>query len=66
MRINGPLNAAFAHPDAPREQLLPYPWPGVFAFDCGVDGPDMRQQRLVAVPPAGHAGPVLRAPALVL
>ena len=66
MRLHEPLNAVFAHPDASREQLFAYPWPAVFAFDLGVDGSDMRQQRLVAVAPAGHAGPVLRAPALVL
>ena len=66
MRLHEPLNAVFAHPDPSREQLLANPWPAVFAFDFGVDGSDVRQQRLVAVPPAGHAGPVLRAAALVL
>ena len=48
MRFQEPLHALFAHPDASREQLLPYPWPAVFAFDFGVNRTDVCQQWLAA------------------
>ena len=52
MRFHELLHAIFAHPDASRQQLLPYSWPSVFAFDFGVDSADVRQQRFIAVAPA--------------
>lgn len=46
--LHRPTNALLAHPDAPRQQLLPHLGPAVLLLDLGVDGPNMGQQRLVA------------------